>query len=270
VAGLAGYAVARTREGRRGRVSLLEDSAFRSRLIALAGAGVSRRGAAAQVGVSHARLIEWISRGRAYDRVEPYGSFAREYLAAERMIESIASKVEAMQVQVLARQMAEYIRWRDHRGPAPVKPAAPPKPGKKATPDEKAEYASARALYDRELERWQMAMDAWEKPPEHPSVADLEWLGRLKERRFPADHGASKHRSPEPEISGAEWMEQHPLTDAQLDQLLTEPPEEIEGALQRCAPALVERLLPELLTKGWRPSDEVFAAIDAVRRSPTT
>lgn len=234
----------------------LEDPVFRSRLVSLASTGMSRRGVAS---AGHApALIEWLSRGRAEPHIEPWGSFARDYLAAERGLELAASGTEAVRVQVMAEQMQAYMRWLD-RGPAPVKPMAPAtkKPGKKASAEEKASYAAEQAVYRAAHASWQVAQLAWETPPPHPQVADFEWLGRLKERRYPEDHGASKHRKPEPELTGAEWLEQHPLEHAQLVELMLEPPEVVRGAQLETLGSVLRRELAE----GWVPDAETVEAL---------
>jgi len=237
----------------------LEDPVFRSRLVSMASTGMSRRGVAA---AGHApALIEWLSRGRAEPNVEPYGSFARDYLAAERGLECAASGTEAMRVQLMAEQMQAYMQWLD-RGPPPPKPVAPctKKPGKKASPEEKAAYAAEQAAHAVETARWGDAMLAWSTPPPHPNVADFEWLSRLKERRYPEDFGVSKHRKPEAELTGAEWLEQHPLTHAQITEMLLDPPEEVRGPQLETLGAVLRRELAE----GWRPDAATAEALRAI------
>jgi hypothetical protein len=81
------YALARANPGKPGPKPHLEDPAYRSRIIAVAASGMSRRGVAAVAGVSIDTLNDWLARGRARPGEEPYGSFARDYLQAERGIE---------------------------------------------------------------------------------------------------------------------------------------------------------------------------------------
>jgi hypothetical protein len=232
---------------------------FRSRAIALASTGMSRAGVASGLGKARTVLCEWLSRGLAEPHIEPYGSFSRDYLMAERGLEAAASQAEAMRVQLMLEQLEDYLRWRD-RGPPPPKPVAPQKPSKKATPEQRAEHAAAQALYASELAAYEAALLAWQTPPKHPDVSDFEWLGRLKERRYPADHGVSKHRVPETELTGAEWLEQHPLEHAQLVTLLTDPPEAVDAAQRETLDAVVMRQLDA----GWRPSEASAQALRAV------
>lgn len=257
------YALARLAEQprRRGTQPHISDPVFREQLITLAATGMSRRGVAAAAGVPVATLLDNLSRGRAEPHVEPYGSFAASYLCAERGLEGAASHTEAMRVQLMREQMVAYIAWCD-RGPAPPKPSAPTtkKPGKKASAEEKASYAFEQAAYRAAHASWSAAMLAWSTPPPHPNVADFEWLSRLKERRYPEDHGASKHRKPEPELTGAEWLEQHPLTHAQITEMLLDPPEEIRGPQVQTLGAVVRRELAE----GWVPDAETAEALRAI------
>src|SRR5262245_6384871 len=74
------------------------------------------------------------------------------------------------------------------------------------------------------------------------SMADLD---RLLESRWPQDHGTSKHRVPEPELNGREYLEQVTITHGQLCAVLREPYESLRLALLEVfgdIPAMVDRL----------------------------
>ncbi len=92
----------------------MEDPDLRSRIIATASTGASKRGVAAVAGVPIASLLEWISRGLAFPDVEPWGSFARDYRQAERGIELAASGTKAAIVARLYRLVKEE-RWEEIR-----------------------------------------------------------------------------------------------------------------------------------------------------------
>lgn len=64
---------------------------FRKQALALATTGMSRRGVALRLGVSLDTIAEYLSRGRAHPSEEPWGSFAAEYLQAERGLEEAAT-----------------------------------------------------------------------------------------------------------------------------------------------------------------------------------
>lgn len=99
---------------RGGHTPHLEDPDLRSRIIATASTGASKRGVAAVAGVPIASLLEWISRGLAFPDVEPWGSFARDYRQAERGIELAASGTKAAIVARLYRLVKEE-RWEEIR-----------------------------------------------------------------------------------------------------------------------------------------------------------
>lgn len=106
---MTGYAIIPSREGRRGRVPLLDDAAFRTRLIALAATGISRRGVANLAGVSASTLCEWLARGRA-EPVDPWRSFASEYCAAERLPESLGTMIQAKYLAHLSKLPASELK----------------------------------------------------------------------------------------------------------------------------------------------------------------
>lgn len=67
--------------------------------------------------------------------------------------------------------------------------------------------------------------------PAAPSVADMVWMDRVREGRWPDDYGASKHRKPEPEHDGANYLDAHTMEREQLGALFADPPEPIRLAL---------------------------------------
>jgi hypothetical protein len=84
-----------------GPVSDIEDPAFRSRVIAVAASGMSRRGVAAMVGKPESTIRSWVERGEAHPTVEPWGSFARDYRMAERGLEAAAAGAISLVTQQL-------------------------------------------------------------------------------------------------------------------------------------------------------------------------
>lgn len=82
----------------------------------MAATGMSRRGIANMLGESSGRLYDWLARGAAQPDVEPYGSWQREFCAAERAAELICTTVEGAQLAHIARKspqtrtMAE-VQW---------------------------------------------------------------------------------------------------------------------------------------------------------------
>lgn len=93
-----------------GRIPHLEDPAFRTRLIATASTGMSRKGVAAVCGCGKSSLEEWIQRGKAFPLIEPYGSFARDYEQAERGLELAAAGTIALIVGQLYK-LASSGQW---------------------------------------------------------------------------------------------------------------------------------------------------------------
>lgn len=71
---------------------------------------MSRRGVAIAAGVAPQTLLNWLERGRAYPDEEPYGSFAVQYLRAERGLEAAASGTITLVVQRLY-QLARTASW---------------------------------------------------------------------------------------------------------------------------------------------------------------
>jgi hypothetical protein len=76
----------------------LENREFRDSLLMLAASGCSRTGVAQRHGMRKQQLSDWLARGLAQADVEPYGSFAKAYLAAERLLEPGLTQGLAMQV----------------------------------------------------------------------------------------------------------------------------------------------------------------------------
>lgn len=101
---------------RKGRVPKLENRAFRDKTIQLATAGMSRRGVANLLGESEGRMHDWLARGAAQPEVEPYGSWQREYCAAERAAEALGVELQSQTLGCISRKspqtrtMAE-IEW---------------------------------------------------------------------------------------------------------------------------------------------------------------
>lgn len=112
-----GYALTAppSREGRRGRVAKIDDPAFRRHAVTMAATGSSRRRVAASLGIGAGRLCEWLARGRANPDLEPWGSFADEYLAAEQMMGALGDQCEASRMAHLARLPASVLTTADMR-----------------------------------------------------------------------------------------------------------------------------------------------------------
>lgn len=88
----------------------LDDPLLRERLLILAGKGVSRRGVARIEGLSRSTLKEWLDRGEAKPEIEPWGSFAKHYLASERSIEesgSVIISTEMRRLQALVENLKD-------------------------------------------------------------------------------------------------------------------------------------------------------------------
>lgn len=152
---------------------------------------MSRNGLSRFCGVPPQSLSDWLSRGQAHPEVEPYGSFSREFLAAERGIEYVATSA-----------IAKHLVWIEQQPPGTLVPT------------------------------------------------DARWLLDVLDRRYPKDHGTGAHRTPEADITGAEWLQKHPLTVDQLRALVRDPPEPLQLALT----AELDSVLQAALERGWRPS----------------
>lgn len=201
---ITGYPALRKRKG---KPSHLDDPQTRTRLIALASTGMGRRGVAARAGFAYQLLYQWLERGRANPEEEPWGSFARDYLMAERGIEEAGSQAEAHRVlQILKACEAGGFPY--------------------------------------------TCEECGHSGNKHLDIKELEWVGRVKERRFPEDYGTSAHhRKPETEPSGDAWHERNGLNHAQLVHMLSQPPEPIAKALVESADSVYELLL----ASGWQP-----------------
>lgn len=201
----------------------IDSPAIVAEILALASTGMSRRGIARSIGVAEATFREWLDRGEAEPDREPYGPFARAYGIASRRLERGISSVEALRVQQLAEQMQACHDWDKLK----VKPV-----------DEVVDPATGEV---RLVER---------RAPKPPAPADFEWMLRLKQSRWPDDHGTSAHhRVPEPEPSGEAWLERTGMNHAQLVHMLKDPPEPIAKALGEAADQVYELLL----STGWQP-----------------
>ena len=196
---------------RKGKPSHLDNPEVRTRLIALASTGMSRRGVAARAGYAHQNLHDWLERGRANPEEEPWGSFARDYLMAERGIEEAGSSAEAKRL-VQLHQAIVAGGW---------------------------SYTCSECGHSDKS-----GVD----------VKELEWVGRLKERRFPTDYGTgAHHRQPETDPSGEAWHERNGLNHAQLVHMLSSPPEPVAKALVEAA----DQVFALLISSGWTPKEDV-------------
>ncbi len=246
----------------------IDDPVFRSKVISYASTGASRRTVAAHVGKAEATLRGWINRGLAYPEQEPYGSFSEDYRRAERGMDGAIATVQAMKVQLIAEQMKRRLEW-EHRGPPPPKPVKPRKPPK--VDDEAAQLAAdlmhelAMKEWEEQVEEWQAAMIAWGTPPETPSVADMVWLENVRISRHPEDYGTSKHRQPDLEYSGTEYLDANAMDREQLGAVFADPPESIRMALVDQAHA-VYRILVEA---GFDPGSPAPRKADEDEAGPT-
>jgi hypothetical protein len=182
----------------------LDDPAFRSRAVSLASTGMSRRGVAQLIGKPRMTLITWLDRGQATPDVEPWGSFAVDYLRAERGLERACSSAIALRVQNILERQEAHMNYR----------------GKKAE----------------------------NRPPE-PPLGEVMWLQRLLIDRYPQDHGAQALREPEKDPDGPGYIERQGLSQAQLRVLVSNPPEEIRGAMF----AEAQRIFEMLTEMGFKP-----------------
>lgn len=223
--------------------SFLDDPQFRSQLVSVASVAMSRKGAAAMLGIDWRRLYDWLERGRAHPDVEPYGSFSVDYLRAERGFEHAVSTASALRAQAILEAEKDAASWRDNRTAPPPKPTKPPKGAPK---DEQEEYT-------RDLEQWHTEMAVWATPPTTASTGELEWLHRVMVRRWPDDYGESAHRIPEKEPDGSAYLERTGMTADQLRAMLRDPPEPVLLAMVAEGDAIYQLLL----ASGWRPNEEV-------------
>lgn len=175
-----------------------------------------------RAGVPPTTLYDWLERGRAHPHEEPYGSFAVDYLRAERGLDQAGATATALRVQALLEAQQALADWQESPGPPPVRPERPK--GESVTESDWQDYDLALGL-------WELAVLGWKTPPKVPPVQDFEWLSRAMERRYPEDYGTHPHRKPETDPSGDSWLERNGITHGQLVHMLKEPPESIARAL---------------------------------------
>jgi hypothetical protein len=101
--------------------------------------------------------------------------------------------------------------------------------------------------------------------PDEVDARDVKLVIDALAARYPQDYGASKHREPEADITGDEWLDKHAMTHDQLVALLQDPPAAIGEALLTSGDTVVARLL----ASGWEPSEALCAVVDA-RRAATS
>jgi hypothetical protein len=217
-----------------GAYSVILDPAFRTRCVAVASSGASRRTVAATVGTAETNLRRWINRGEAYPDHEPYGSFSRDYRMAERGLAASAGETVSMKAQLLNEQMRRRLEWEKREGVGP-KPVKPKKPGKGASLQERIEHARAVEAYPAELADWEARKALDVTPPPTPDVAEMLWLEKVRISRHPEDYGTSKHRKPDTPYDGLEFLNETAMDRAQLAALFSDPPEEMRLALQDAA-----------------------------------
>jgi hypothetical protein len=105
-------------------------------------------------------------------------------------------------------------------------------------------------------------LDWLRKQPSHAvSPQEVKLVIDALAARYPQDHGTSKHREPETEITGDDWFEHHAMTHDQLVALLQDPPEAIGNALLASGDMVVARLL----ASGWEPNEALCAVVEARR-----
>lgn len=83
----AGYAIVAPAP-RPGPQPKLMNHDFRQQLLRMAAAGTSRKGVAHNAGMRTQQLTDWLARGLAEPDIEPFASFAIDYLRAERCQEA--------------------------------------------------------------------------------------------------------------------------------------------------------------------------------------
>lgn len=105
--------IPRASAGKKGAPCKLDDERFRAALVYSAAQGMSRRGTAASAGLSVTTLKNWLARGRAHPDIEPYGSFAVEYLRAERILEGVCASAMTREAQRIQAKAAAGFELRD-------------------------------------------------------------------------------------------------------------------------------------------------------------
>ena len=100
------------RPHRSGPKPVLDDPEIRRTMLNMAAAGASRKAIARRIGINPSRLREWIAKGDAQPDIEPWASFSREFLDAERMLESTITGGQAQQVRfILSKPPKERSPW---------------------------------------------------------------------------------------------------------------------------------------------------------------
>lgn len=188
----------------------LDDPAFRARAVSMASTGMTRQGVAAMIGKPWRTLYDWLARGQAEPKIEPWGSFSVDYLRAERGLQGAAQSAIARKVRGIHDRQEAHDEWLLRRGPEP-------------------ESGSS------EHYRWAT------QPPE-PTIAEYEWLMRLLIARHPEEYGTHALRQVEKEPDGAAWLERRGLTHDQLRALVSNPPEEVRAAMLAEAKRIIEML----------------------------
>lgn len=103
---------------RGGRPAKLSDPKFRALTIRLATQGLSRRGIANSLGESSSTLYEWLAKGAANPDHEPFGSWQREFCAAERAAEVLGTELQGQTLGMISRKSPQTrtlaeIAWVD-------------------------------------------------------------------------------------------------------------------------------------------------------------
>lgn len=252
------YGLRRRRKGE--RASDIHDPAIRSRCISLASTGVSRRTVAHLLGKPESTVRGWIERGLAYPTIEPWGSFAEDYMRAERGLAAAIGSTVALRAQVLHEQMQAYADWSTNRPPPPKPPAKPRKPKKGASAEERMAWELASEVHAQLEAEHEQAMESWKQGPPLPDVTEMLWLEKVRISRHPEDYGTSKHRRPDVEHDGNNWLDAHSMDREQLAALFADPPEVMRNALCDAGPA-VYRIL---LSGGFDPAAPIAVDADAV------
>jgi hypothetical protein len=231
------------RSFKRGPVSDLENSAYRSAIIAMASSGASRRTVAARMGKPESTIRGWIERGLAYPEIEPWGSFAVQYQQAERGMADAVGKASALRLVIMLERLERYRVWEQRPPFSMQKPVPPAKLGRSSTAEQRAEWKVLMQQFEQASLDYDLAFGAWATPPPIPDVADMVWMERLREARHPEDYGTSKHRKPEPQFDANNWLETNGMDREQLGALLRDPPDVLALAIADEARALYARIM---------------------------
>jgi hypothetical protein len=93
----------------------LHNPEFAEQLIRLAASGMSRRGLCHVADVGYGDLANWLHQGRAQPEREPYGTFARRFLAAERAHELLGTQVISQHLHHIKRKRVKERTENDIR-----------------------------------------------------------------------------------------------------------------------------------------------------------